>query len=462
MDHNKTHIDHGTESGSASAGLHRRTFLKMAALGLGSLALSHGIRRCWRTPAAGMITDELTPTAYNYLPLITRSESTPTSTHTPTPTATPTATPTNTPGPTCPPPSQRVVHVHSTLATHWDFGDDYYGNFVDQPAVDAMVDEGVIALTGASSLAQAWQTLLPGYAPGKAIAIKVNLNNSLYCEQCTVDCEEWRLKIDALVHPINGIIRGLKVAYPNFAHNDVWVFDASPGPDPPVSLRKIPDRFIDACPYAGVRYFDQGCCEPATFATSDPSAWVSFYPPAGTPLPPAQKITDVLVAATYVINIPILKRHGGAGVSLSFKNHFGSIDNCPPLHDWTCFNWPAAYYSSSYNPLVDLYLNPHIGGKTVLTIGDGLFGDRIGNVYKPSPWETFGDDAPNSLFFSTDPVALDCVMCDFLNAEGYQGGIYPNSDDYLRLAAAAGLGTFERGDPWGAGYSIIDYEWIEL
>jgi hypothetical protein len=45
-------------------------------------------------------------------------------------------------------------------------------------------------------------------------------------------------------------------------------------------------------------------------------------------------------------------------------------------------------------------------------------------------------------------------MCDFLQAEG---GIPTGSDDYLRLAATAGLGVFERGAPWGSGYQQIDY-----
>lgn len=30
---------------------------------------------------------------------------------------------------------------------------------------------------------------------------------------------------------------------------------------------------------------------------------------------------------------------------------------------------------------------------------------------------TFGNKPPNSLFFATDPVAIDCVMYDFLDAE---------------------------------------------
>ena len=73
-----------------------------------------------------------------------------------------------------------MVHVHSTDATFWDFGSDYYGSFVDQDVVNEMVDRGVMELTGASSVAEAWQELVPGYQSEKAIAIKVNFNNSFY------------------------------------------------------------------------------------------------------------------------------------------------------------------------------------------------------------------------------------------------------------------------------------------
>ena len=61
---------------------------------------------------------------------------------------------------------------------------------------------------------------------------------------------------------------------------------------------------------------------------------------------------------------------------------------------------------------------------------------------------------PNSLFFATDPVAVDCVMCDFLAAEFGEETTFAN---YLRLASQAGLGVYERGNPWGSGYQQIDH-----
>jgi len=50
-------------------------------------------------------------------------------------------------------------------------------------------------------------------------------------------------------------------------------------------------------------------------------------------------------------------------------------------------------------------------------------------------------------------------MTDFLDAET---DIDARSRDYLALAEAAGLGISEQGDPWGGGYSRIDFRQIEV
>ena len=121
-------------------------------------------------------------------------------------------------------------------------------------------------------------------------------------------------------------------------------------------------------------------------------------------------------------------------------------------------------YRPDYSPLLDVYQHPQVVGKTVLTIGDGLFASRGDQATPPAPWTTFGNRAPNSLFLSQDPVAIDCVMYDFLEAEA--GVPSASADDYLRLAAQAGLGVFEHRAPGasdpGDWYSSIDYLFLDL
>ncbi|NIO71688.1 MAG: hypothetical protein GTN71_22320 [Anaerolineae bacterium] len=61
----------------------------------------------------------------------------------------------------------------------------------------------------------------------------------------------------------------------------------------------------------------------------------------------------------------------------------------------------------------------------------------VRKIAPPQRWTTFNSQAPNSLFFATDPVVIDCVMCDFLDSEA---GIPDGSDCCLQLAADAGPG----------------------
>jgi uncharacterized protein (DUF362 family) len=306
-----------------------------------------------------------------------------------------------------------------------------------------MVEEGLKQLTGAASAAGAWAILLPRYQPGQKIAIKINLNNS--------SCSDSDNIIDALMEPVNAVISSLTSAGIGVQAGDVWVYDA---------VRSMPARVYSRRQYTQAHYMATSCGDhTATFNHVDPSLRVTFTSPA---MKTARWLTDLLYEATYLINMPIIKRHSTAPVTLGFKHHFGSLsdlggsgDDNPHVH----INPSNAHYHSSYSPLVDIYSNPNIAGKTVLTLGDGIFGAPMVGA-KPAAWtKTFGG-ALSSLFFSRDPVAIDCVMIGWLNAEW---GVVDAAYDYLRLAEQAGLGTFEKADPRVSGsYKRIDYARFDL
>jgi hypothetical protein len=385
----------------------RRHFLISAATaaGAGLLAL---FQRRRATPLARA--DDLIPRAY--LPLI--------------------ATPENRP---------RVVHVHHLQATHWDFASGWYGDHVDQGVVNAMLRQGLQLLTHAASVPEAWQALLPAYQPGQHIAVKVN--------QVNAGCDDSDNQIDALIEPVNALIGTLIEA--GIHEEDVWVYDA---------LRPMPGRFYGRRQYTQARFIDSsGCADArATFRLQSQSLRVYFSWPGAEV---ERWLTDVLHQATYVINVPIAKKHALAPVTLGFKNHFGSLNDLGgPLEDnpHSYIDPTTAYYNPAYQPVVDVYANPNIAGKTVLTIGDALFGAPSVHA-EPVPWQTFGQQAPNSLLFSRDPVAIDCVMCDLLRAEW---GLDEAAYDYLRLAETRGLGVFERGELWSAGYQRINYVRVDL
>ena len=365
-----------------------------------------------------------------------------------------------------------MVHVRDAAATTWDGNDPFY-SAVDQPIVDAMVLAGLQQLTGQSAWSDVWEALFTcvdpaGYAPGRKIAIKVNLNNSKRDDN---GCTRHNNKIDALPQPIIGLISGLVAA--GVQDGDVIVYDAT-GEE---GGRLIPAYFRDPihARFANVTFIAHGGC-PGAVAPSygkDPSLTVHFHDPDGNLRD--RCLADLLYDAAFLIDIPILKAHTGNSwmpVTLAFKNHLGSVDDIvrsgeDNLH-YYMFN-DESWYDATYSPLVDIYANTHIRAKTALILGDGLFGAFGVYATPPSEWDTFGG-ASNSLFFATDPVAIDCVMADFIVAEGVITKAH--TYDTMFCAAEAGLGVCEGtrddpgGDPWltpyGSGYQSIRYARVDL
>ena len=340
-------------------------------------------------------------------------------------------------------PPPRVVHTHSNDATYWDYATGWYGDYVNQTLVNEMTDRGVMALTNTATLADAWGALIPAYIAGQTVAIKINLNNA--------SCGDTGQVIDALPQPINSVVRGLKAI--GVSESNIWVYDVTHG----WHNGEMPARLVNKVTalYPNIQFHsnESGCSTALGYSATEN---IHFNVPSGKPAINDRPICNALVNAAYLINLPIMKKHGMAGVTLGFKNHFGSFDQCELVH-WSV-DLGDGEYVGTYNGLVDIYNNPHFKNKTVLTIGDGLYGARINNYDEvPSPWSTFGDKSPNSLFFSIDPVAIDCVMYDLLDA---QDGVPTGSDDYLNLAHASDLGVFEHWD--GAHqYQAIDYQRIE-
>ncbi len=93
-----------------------------------------------------------------------------------------------------------------------------------------------------------------------------------------------------------------------------------------------------------------------------------------------------------LINVPVLKDHDGAGVSMALKNMYGVIHN------------PNKYHPNGCNPFVaDVNMLPAIKTKMRLTICDATTACFEGGPgYKPQySWKE------NALIVSQDPVALD-------------------------------------------------------
>lgn len=338
-----------------------------------------------------------------------------------------------------------VVQVRNSNATFWD-GSGYFWENVNQSAVDDMFDQALMMLTGTNDIVSAWSSILPQYQAGQGIAVKVSFNNT------ETDCNRESNWIDAIIEPVNAMARGMKAM--GVREQDIWVYDAN---------RVIPARFRNGCLYPGVKFYSRpgATCGDTVAASGE---YFTFSTPSGDQTLDPLPIANVITSATYLINLPIMKLHGMSGVTLGFKNHYGSTPSSPqPLHYYSAF--AATGFQNHYtthSPLLDLSLNTHIRSKTVLIVGDGLFGALHNTTDRsiPRTWSTFGNAFPNMLFVSRDPVAIDCVMADWLYLERQYD---TRAGEYLKLAEASGLGVWERRDPrTPSSYQKIDLRDIQL
>jgi uncharacterized protein (DUF362 family) len=343
-------------------------------------------------------------------------------------------------GPGTMPAAGTVVHVHDSAATSWDFGSSWFGDHVAQNQVDAMFEHALLALTGAGSMAAAWKVLIPAYAAGKKFAIKVNFNN--YTSGTDAN-------IDAIIEPVNAVIRSLVAL--GAAPADIVVYDCTNG----MHVGGMPQAtFISRCAYSGVR-FAYTSQDTSPYANTYSTETVTFRNTSVA----ARPLAKALVDSDYLINMPIVKAHSGQIVTLGFKHHFGSINGCNNLHGTT-------NPGNNPNSLVDLFMSKHISGKTVLTVGDCLFGNWKSVSGKPPAWKLFSNGAANSLIVSADPVAADSVMCDLLDAEMRQNSTnVGQAREYMTQAATQNLGVFDQATDVSkiplSGYTKIHYTYLE-
>jgi hypothetical protein len=143
-------------------------------------------------------------------------------------------------------------------------------------------------------------------------------------------------------------------------------------------------------------------------------------------------------ACNAIINLPTPKQHGGAGISVSLKNHYGSVNRPGALHG----NWcdPA---------IAELNAQPNIRDKTRLVVGAAL------NV-SPRDWNR--PERENAILLSFDPVALDTVARDILvrhrDEAGRDSGFLVDGARHLRTAQSLKLGATEA--------HLIDLQEVEV
>jgi hypothetical protein len=165
--------------------------------------------------------------------------------------------------------------------------------------------------------------------------------------------------------------------------------------------------------------------------------------------------------ATYLINLSILRGHRVFGVTLSSKNHFGSIFSPElklykpgqtgngaqgifpknmMLHSFSL--WDYQINDKLGQPSFSPFMLGHkdLGGKELLYLVDGIFTSKL-NEGGMIRFSSLDDDWCSSLFISQDPVALQSVGADILchepNVTTGNPSFSPGLDNFLRESALA-------------------------
>jgi len=378
----------------------------------------------------------------------------------------------------------RVVWAHDPKATKWKGNwkaknDQYWTDEnTDEQRVNDLLVSTLKKLTGKNSEEKAWKAIFnyhnvtvrglknQGYKSGEIVAIKVNYNNS----EAAVKYDNYSDNSPQLVL---SLVRQL-VEKAAVAPQDIVIFDVR-RIMPQYLLIKIWKEYKDVKFVQGQTPQTMNAKKPNETQPVNPAYgnyqgleianWVDGVEYSTGNYKLAKKIAKQVYDATYLINLSALKAHsypyndmesgdeGQTGISLSGKNHFGSIAGPFELHPDINTNQNAK--ENSYSPIVDMSASPNLGKKTILFLMDGLYCGRKWRTYpihfpnppfnnKVEPYEN--SEWPASIFASFDGVAIDCVGLDILNSQT-KNNVNKNgnsrlmirifADDYLKEMALA-------------------------
>lgn len=258
---------------------------------------------------------------------------------------------------------------------------------INREIVKQLVNNGIMQYTGKNTIAKAWGSILPSFSPNDIVAIKVNCINSLLFSHSEI--------IDAIIQGL--ISAGVK-------DNNIIVWDRT-------NHELIRTGYYHNAGDRGVRYFG-----------TDEKGWgynkqIQFSNKT-------VRLSKLITESNHLINVPVLKNHETAGVTIGMKNHYGSIDNPGILHENQCDPYIA-----------ELNNIPEIRDKTRLTILDALFGIYAGG---PGGEPQF---VYNSIIIGQDPVAMDYNAWKIIESERQKHGLRLPQPKYIQTAERFGLGT---------------------
>jgi len=356
----------------------------------------------------------------------------------------------------------RVVWVWNPAATNENTNPAAYGHswFMpennNQPAIDEMLSDGIKTLSDAATDSAAWLAIFKfhnsargkgevGYLPGERVFIKINATSSWSGNFSFRDLSAVNNNYYGVAETspslVLAVLRQL-VNVVGVSQTDIYVGDP---------MKHIYKHAYDLwhAEFPNVHYMDNSYgaeMHREKFAFTNAPAIA--YSDHGKVMASAvnDKLCTLFETCDYLINIPTLKGHARAGITMFAKNHFGSVSRSGASHLHDGLVNPTEHDANRqgfglYRVQVDLMGHKWLGGKLLFCLMDALFAGPEA-VYRPTKWQIapFNNDWTSSIFLSQDPVAIESVGYDFLRTEytsttPYSWVQMAGTDDYLHQAA---------------------------
>jgi len=266
---------------------------------------------------------------------------------------------------------------------------------LDETEISALLDRGLARLTGLDDPVQAWKSL---FRPDDTVAVKVN---------CLAGP-----RLSSTVEVTGAVCAGIMKA--GVAPENIIVWDRTEREMKRAGFPIVSEK-------GQVRYM-------ATDSLPG-NGYESDIEIAGSVGSCFSRIISRM--ATAVVNIPVLKDHDVAGVTIGMKNFYGAIHN------------PNKYHDNACNPFVaELSTHRYIKDKLRLVVCDATLAQAHGGPAYSARWAW----KMGALLLATDPVALDAVGADIIETKRRQLRQPPlvrqgREPKYIQTAQELGLGV---------------------
>jgi uncharacterized protein (DUF362 family) len=259
----------------------------------------------------------------------------------------------------------------------------------DQSIVGELLHRAIAELTGEQAPGMAWAQFFPDLSASSVIGIKINCINRYTHSHPAV--------VQAVVEGLASMRSGREA----FSRNHIIIWDR----------RQSEMSHAGFAQYSGSDPDRARCMATEQSVGYDEDLNLDVN---GHIVNPSRILTE---ECDYIVNLPVLNNHTGAGLTLGMKNHLGSVHDPEDLH-----------YIDPELAELNRIIRDDLGNRDRIVIIDALVGVNTSGPNGP-PQSAYG-----GLILGTDLVAVDCVGRDVLADNGWSDSPYPG---YIDIAAGA-------------------------